>query len=1657
MKHKTQTKRLLSLMLALCMVISMFSGLTLMASAADETWTPVELASVQPTDVIVIVATLSNGTTYAMPYDNGTSKPPAATAITVTDGKLTSVADNLKWNVTKAGENYKFNPANDASTFLYCTSTNNGVRVGTNANNQFTLDAATGYLKNVATSRYIGVYNAQDWRCYTNTTGNTANQTFTFYKLGSGEPAPDTYAITTEVTGKYAELGDISIPASAAANEPVTITSTSKKIVDVLVATASGTTIETVPVDDHNVSFTMPAEAVDVIVQLEDYYDVVLNVTGGTDADVVVDPATAPVGARVTVSATASKIIESVTCDPVCDVIEVDGTYCFDMPGEDVIVSVALADKPATTYTKVSKPENGDTVAIILDQNEANNNLAITTTASGKGLAGVTLTPEGDTVKTAENVAFTVSVDENGYYSFVADGKYLTSGNTGSPLSLADAASDYSLWTLEAAEGGWFIKSVNAAYNGNAQYLEFYSVFTVYGKSATANAAIYTFNFYKDYGDEPIPEKYAITTKVTGNKSAPSDISIDTEATAGDVVAFTSAGKKIESAYALGETTATEIPVEITSDGLEGMFVMPAEPVSLEIKVENYYDVLLSVTGGEEADVTVDHTVAPAGEMITVSANEGKTIETVECLPTCEVIEDNGAYCFEMPTEDVLVSVTLKTAPVFAIDTKTSVGEGGIVVAEPAEATEGTQVTLTAMVEDGYELATWGYSYLGTEDVVTVELPTGSLTVTFTMPGEDVEVYATFKEKVVVYHDVLLYGYQHESSLTVEDGLTLEGRLPELTAPEGYSFVGWTEAVEDNADGSCPTMYNETTPVTGDLMLNAVYSKAGEGGGSGDYVKVTENLADWSGEYLIVYEATDQDAGVLDSTLDATGLSAVNNNVSALIVDGNTISANSHDEYAVTIEKVTGGYSIQTKSNLYIGHTGSKNSLNTDAKPFVNEISYDATEKCAVIGQPNTKYVLRYNAASNVKAFRFYTGSQQPIQLYKKESGSLTYTLNPVAGVVEEFTKDPTVVLNYDRNVKLELDMLVDTAKLGGHTVKDIQTDLMDMNAGWYNKEEVGNGTIVTSNKDGILIENPDPNLSLVGNFQVTLDDNSTGTGIITIMGAQKVYCEDDNNMFDFTDGKNGTWDIDFSGDEVQFQDVKDTFDDRDSHYVNCATYSGNFAHVATVGATEVKPSAANTWPTATFTFRGTGFELISAANAFGGAGKIELKKAESGELISAHIFNNYYGGKYNGETGEWEKTGGDNNAVNQAPIAAAEKLPYGDYQVTVTAIYSPAFDYAELGEYQLVIDGARVIDPLDEAGEGSCAYEEYKIHDLISEAENLDQINLYVDGKGEISVLDALQFGPANEIYLAPGQAIPMQFIAGEIPTISIGARAYTGAPTTLGVYKAADGAITAPILTEQIATATDMHYALENIFTLNETAGYFETGTIVVRNDGAEPLALSSVRYESGFDVGAWVDNESYATAASFVKRMVQNKQNFASLTDVDANAWYFGSVKFAVESGIMAGVGDNRFAPKQELTRAMAVRVLYVLAGQPEAKANTTFTDVAANTWYADAVAWGAENGIVAGVSATKFNPNGKLTREQMVAFLYRYAGKAQVADDSIANYTDGAQVSAYAVNAMNWAIANGIVSGMGNGTLAPKATANRAQMASILAHCDELYAN
>ena len=152
--------------------------------AGESGWIETAIGDLGASDVFVIVG--NNGSTYAMTNDNKASSAPGASSVTIADSKITSdVAGNIKWNISgNATDGYTFYPNGDSESWLYCTNTNNGVRVGTNTNKTFAISG--GYLKHSGTSRYVGIYNSQDWRCYTGTDGNIKNQTFKFYKYSAG-------------------------------------------------------------------------------------------------------------------------------------------------------------------------------------------------------------------------------------------------------------------------------------------------------------------------------------------------------------------------------------------------------------------------------------------------------------------------------------------------------------------------------------------------------------------------------------------------------------------------------------------------------------------------------------------------------------------------------------------------------------------------------------------------------------------------------------------------------------------------------------------------------------------------------------------------------------------------------------------------------------------------------------------------------------------------------------------------------------------------------------------------------------------------------------------------------------------------------------------------------------------------------------------------------------------------------------------------------------------------------------------------------------------------------------------------------------------------------------------------------------------------------
>ena len=171
----------------------------------------------------------------------------------------------------------------------------------------------------------------------------------------------------------------------------------------------------------------------------------------------------------------------------------------------------------------------------------------------------------------------------------------------------------------------------------------------------------------------------------------------------------------------------------------------------------------------------------------------------------------------------------------------------------------------------------------------------------------------------------------------------------------------------------------------------------------------------------------------------------------------------------------------------------------------------------------------------------------------------------------------------------------------------------------------------------------------------------------------------------------------------------------------------------------------------------------------------------------------------------------------------------------------------------------------------------------------------------------------------------------------------------------------------------------------------------------------------------------------------------------SDVADSAWYAQAVAYVYRQGLMSGTAQDQFSPDLTTNRAMLVTILYRLAGSPAVDGGSVFTDVASGDWYANGVAWASVNGIVTGYGDGRFGPNDPITREQMAAILYRYAGfagQSTTGQADLSGYTDAGQISPYAAEAMSWAVDRGLITGVSADTLAPGGSATRAQVATIL---------
>lgn len=179
--------------------------------------------------------------------------------------------------------------------------------------------------------------------------------------------------------------------------------------------------------------------------------------------------------------------------------------------------------------------------------------------------------------------------------------------------------------------------------------------------------------------------------------------------------------------------------------------------------------------------------------------------------------------------------------------------------------------------------------------------------------------------------------------------------------------------------------------------------------------------------------------------------------------------------------------------------------------------------------------------------------------------------------------------------------------------------------------------------------------------------------------------------------------------------------------------------------------------------------------------------------------------------------------------------------------------------------------------------------------------------------------------------------------------------------------------------------------------------------------------------------------------------NSNNVVDLfSDVNTGDWFVQYVQYAHDKGLMNGVGNYRFAPNENLTRAQIAQILYAQAGSPEVSGEMAFKDVTADKWYYKAVLWASQNGITGGYEDGTFRPNSNITREQLARMLYAHAGTPAVSGD-LSGFADGNQVSGWAKDAVIWATSNHIINGVKiNNALhiSPKGNATRAEAATMM---------
>ena len=411
-----------------------------------------------------------------------------------------------------------------------------------------------------------------------------------------------------------------------------------------------------------------------------------------------------------------------------------------------------------------------------------------------------------------------------------------------------------------------------------------------------------------------------------------------------------------------------------------------------------------------------------------------------------------------------------------------------------------------------------------------------------------------------------------------------------------------------------------------------------------------------------------------------------------------------------------------------------------------------------------------------------------------------------------------------------------------------------------------------------------------LGGTSVTLDKT------IHIIPASTVYYEDDFAKFTNADNTtvvttgtadNGFWQTVGTKDTNAKQALDKLGDPNanvygyDPAYNSCTTYSLGSATKVTV---DKSTKDLGGWPYATFTFKGTGFDIISLTDNTSGAIYVDIykgDKVDETQRLKGYVVNNYYGYTY--ENGQWMIKDNVPNATYQVPVIKSSDLTYDQYTVKIMVGYSQYQDVANAGNYSFWLDAIRVYNPggsaLDNAynldGEKNPNFVQLRKVLLDANSFNADTLKngaVFIDGKGgNATVTDYKNYGPNHEVYLASGQAIAFQLVAsGAKPTdLQLGAKLANGTSATLTITGAQiknAGSLT-------LGTATDMFYQLTGI-DWTKSGNQYRSGVITLTNSGTDMISLTNLK----------LINAKYTEDASAVTNAASDEVLVTMVMDAD-----------------------------------------------------------------------------------------------------------------------------------------------------------------------------